>query len=230
MSNIIKRRRVITSGNGSVSGGGGTDPADKLRITNLENNEYKIIYWEAINSDSGTITKPTNSTILLDSFQQGIDAVVETIVGGQPSGFSPLTSSGAYVTVSSFNTSGTFTLSGVPSSYPVALVYIIKINALNYVNLNNSFVLTEEPINSELISNKDSSNGYVGLTSFKINFKNVANTFTSFFTNTNTASHTYTFQDRNGIIADDTDLATKLNRTNDVQLAIINSFKTFYNY
>lgn len=40
-------------------------------------------------------------------------------------------------------------------------------------------------------------------------FRNVANTFTSFFTNANTASRTYTFQNRNGTIADDTDLATK---------------------
>lgn len=44
-----------------------------------------------------------------------------------------------------------------------------------------------------------------------IGFRNVANTFTSFFTNTNTASRTYTFQNRNGIIADDTDLALKSN-------------------
>lgn len=63
----------------------------------------------------------------------------------------------------------------------------------------------------EDVSNKDSSNGYVGLTLFKINFKNALNTFTSFFTNSNTASRTYTFQDRNGVIADDTDLAGKEN-------------------
>lgn len=62
---------------------------------------------------------------------------------------------------------------------------------------------------SSSIFNKDASGGYVGLTLFKINFKNVANTFTSFFTNTNTAARTYTFQDRNGTIADDTDLALK---------------------
>ena len=61
----------------------------------------------------------------------------------------------------------------------------------------------------ENVANKDVSNGYAGLTLFKINFKNVLNTFTSFFTNSNTAARTYTFQDRDGIIADDTDLATK---------------------
>ena len=61
----------------------------------------------------------------------------------------------------------------------------------------------------EATANKDASGGYVGLTLFKINFKNVLNTFISFFTNSNTAARTYTFQDRNGTIADDTDLALK---------------------
>lgn len=60
---------------------------------------------------------------------------------------------------------------------------------------------------------KDASGGYAWLTLFKINFKNVANTFTSFFTNSNTASRTYTFQDRDGTIADNTDLALKWDKS-----------------
>lgn len=55
-------------------------------------------------------------------------------------------------------------------------------------------------------SAKDASGGYAGLTLFKINFKNALNTFTSFFTNANTAARTYTFQDRDGTILDSTDL------------------------
>jgi hypothetical protein len=70
----------------------------------------------------------------------------------------------------------------------------------NFTNLNTD---------KQETSGKDATGGYAWLTLFKINFKNVANTFTSFFTNSNTASRTYTFQDRNGTIADDTDLATK---------------------
>jgi hypothetical protein len=61
----------------------------------------------------------------------------------------------------------------------------------------------------ENVANKDATGGYAGLTLFKINFKNAANTFTSFFTNSNTAARTYTFQNRDGTIADDTDLALK---------------------
>lgn len=70
----------------------------------------------------------------------------------------------------------------------------------NFSNLNTD---------KQETSGKDASGGYTGLTLLKINFKNVANTFTSFFTNTNTAARTYTFQDRDGTIADNTDLSTK---------------------
>ena len=64
-------------------------------------------------------------------------------------------------------------------------------------------------LGTELTSHKDASSGYCGLTLFKINFKNALNTITSFFTNSNTSARTYTFQDRDGTIADNTDLATK---------------------
>lgn len=72
---------------------------------------------------------------------------------------------------------------------------------------------TQNGINNiqENSANKDASGGYAGLTLLKINFKNVIGTFVSFFTNANTAARTYTFQDRNGTIADDTDLGLKAN-------------------
>jgi hypothetical protein len=63
--------------------------------------------------------------------------------------------------------------------------------------------------NAEATANKDATGGYAGLTLFKLNLKNAANTFTNFFTNATTAARTWTMQDRNGTIADDTDLATK---------------------
>ena len=57
------------------------------------------------------------------------------------------------------------------------------------------------PTSPEDTANKDATGGYVGLTLFKINFKNAANTFTSFFTNANTAARTYTFPDLSGTVA-----------------------------
>lgn len=56
---------------------------------------------------------------------------------------------------------------------------------------------------------RDEPGGVAGLTLFKLNMKNVLGTITSFFTNANTASRTYTLQDRSGTLADDTDLAEK---------------------
>jgi hypothetical protein len=47
-------------------------------------------------------------------------------------------------------------------------------------------------------ADKDASGGYAGLTLFTINMKNVANTFTSYLTNSNTASRTYTLPDTTG--------------------------------
>jgi len=66
----------------------------------------------------------------------------------------------------------------------------------------------------EKVANKDASNGYAGLTLLKINFKNTLNTFTSFFVNANTAARTYTFPDRDGTIADNTDITAAKARAN----------------
>lgn len=69
--------------------------------------------------------------------------------------------------------------------------------------------LEELDTEKETVANKDTANGYVGIDNWKIKFRNLLNTFTSYFENSNTASRTYTFQNRNGTIADDTDLAGK---------------------
>lgn len=58
---------------------------------------------------------------------------------------------------------------------------------------------------------KDVANGIVGLTGQEINFKNPIGSITSYLANANSSSRTYTFQDRNGTIADNTDLALKAN-------------------
>jgi len=65
-------------------------------------------------------------------------------------------------------------------------------------------------ITPSITADKDASNGYPGLTLFKINFKNVAGTFTSFFTNSNTAARTYTFPDKDGTVAMTSDVTTGL--------------------
>lgn len=56
-------------------------------------------------------------------------------------------------------------------------------------------------LGAEESAKKDASGGYAGLTLFKLNMRNVANTFTSWFTNTNTAARTYTLPDKDGTVA-----------------------------
>lgn len=61
-------------------------------------------------------------------------------------------------------------------------------------------------------ANKNSINGYAGLSSFDIQFKNnVGGSNISLLRNLNSSPRLYTFQDRNGTIADDTDLGLKAN-------------------
>lgn len=150
-STIKNNRRIFTTAGG--------DPTLPDRVTYLENNEYKILYFQTISAATGTITKPTNSTILLDQFYEGGDAIVETLVNGQPSGQSPLTAGGAVVSVSSFDTSGNFTLSGTPTSFDVALVYILKIKAEDYQNLTIANIMAMEDLNpvTQTITNGDTS-------------------------------------------------------------------------
>jgi hypothetical protein len=93
-----------------------------------------------------------------------------------------------------------------------------SVTTIGDVNSDNVYAVGEMTANTirsggELVetqNRKDATGGYAGLTLFKINFKNALNTFTSFFTNSNTASRTYTFQDRDGTIADLSDISRSI--------------------
>lgn len=97
-----------------------------------------------------------------------------------------------------------------------ALVDTPGTTAANWAISENNFGYTAE--NS---ANKDQSNGYAGLTLFKLNMRNVANSITSFLTNTNTAARTYTFPDKDGTVAMTSDITGTNSGTNtgDVTLA-----------
>lgn len=179
----------------------------------LENNEYKITYYEIVSGASGSLTLPTGATINAGEFGLSGNAVLSKIDGSnKPTFQTPVTAGGAVVTTSLNVATGAWVASGVYTDTSVAVIYSIKIKAINYGNLNYDRIVGDpEEIGTEKQYNKDVPGGYVGLTALKINFKNVLDTSTSFLTNSNTAARTYTFQDRNGIIADDTDLLSKQN-------------------
>lgn len=75
---------------------------------------------------------------------------------------------------------------------------------INGVAFDGSASITINAVDAtarQAASEQDAANGYVGLTLLKINFKNALNTFTSFFTNANTAARIYTFPDKSGTMA-----------------------------
>lgn len=54
---------------------------------------------------------------------------------------------------------------------------------------------------AESVANKDATGGYAGLTLFRLNLRNAANTITSWFTNAATAARTWTLPDKDGTVA-----------------------------
>lgn len=170
-SAIKNPRRIVV-----LPGGGGTDPALEARVEYLEDNTYKITYFAEINGTTGTITKPTNSTILTDQFFGGVDAYVSTIQNGQPTGIFPQTAGGVAVDVTSFNTAGDFVLNGTPSAYPVALIYKLSIAAINWQNLDQDYVLDMEITDTQIGLIINGATDYpTPLDADKIGIWNVAN-------------------------------------------------------
>lgn len=128
------------------------DPSLPGRVSALENNEYEVIYFESVNSSTGTVTPPAGATIRLDQFQSGADAFVSTIFNGQPTGDLPRTAGGVDVDVSSFDSLGNYVLTGVPSSYPVAIIYIFKIKGEDWSSVDLNRVVDYYPAG---IANKE---------------------------------------------------------------------------
>ncbi len=122
-------------------------------LANIKNYEFKVLYYESINTPSGTITKPTNTDIILSDFPQGYDAVVETIINGEPSGQIARTAGGVPITVTSLDLSGNYILSGTPSATPIAFLYILKVKAQYMSNLTFDNII--ETANFSLTSASD---------------------------------------------------------------------------
>lgn len=66
----------------------------------------------------------------------------------------------------------------------------------------------------EASANKDASGGYAGLTLFKLNLRNAANTITSWFTTAATIARTWTMPDKDGTVAMTSDITGTNSGTN----------------
>jgi len=132
---VIRNPRKIHS----QSGG---DPSLPSRVTNLENNEYKITYYEIISGASGSITIPTGATINAGEFGLSGNCVLSKIDGSnKPTFESPKTSGGTIVTASLNETTGAWVASGTYTDSDVALIYSIKIKAIDYHNLTYDYIV-----------------------------------------------------------------------------------------
>ena len=139
MSSFLKYKyRLFSSGSSSGSSPAGLD----ARVTNLENNEYKVTYYEIISGTSGTITPPTTSTFNSGEFGLSGNAILSKIDGSnKPTFETPLTSSENTVTVSLNTTTGAYIASGIYTDPSVALIYSITIKAVNWSNLNTFYII-----------------------------------------------------------------------------------------
>ncbi|MCE2688111.1 MAG: hypothetical protein LW595_06175 [Rickettsiales bacterium] len=167
-------------------------PTEKLVKDNLDLKEdllNKVIAFSATPVD----TKYPSEKLVKDNLDLKVDKIT-----------------GKGLSTNDYTTTEKTKLAGIATGATVNSTDAVLLARANHTGSQATSTITglDTSLSSKEVSaNKDASNGYVGLTLFKINFKNVLNTFTSFFTNSNTASRTYTFQDRNGTILDDTNLS-----------------------
>ena len=92
-----------------------------------------------------------------------------------------------------------YTATGTPSTSSTVTSPTIR---TEFAAIDTGFTAVETAMNlKEASANKDATGGYAGLTQFKLNLKNAANTFTNFFTNATTAARTWTLPDKDGTVA-----------------------------
>jgi hypothetical protein len=102
--------------------GGGSGAA----VSTLEGKYVRTTRFTSIASGTtATITKPASSTIVLNDFGGTIDAVVSQEASGKPT-FQPATTAGGEIVTCTFDSAGTYVLSGTPSAYPVSLIYRVR--------------------------------------------------------------------------------------------------------
>lgn len=120
-----------------------TDVLLTNRVTNLENNVYKVTYYEIISGASGSLTVPTGATINAYEFSGANCVLSEIDINNKPTWVSPKTVGGTVVTASLNTGTGAWVKSGVTVSANVALIYSVNIKAIDYSNLNNFYIIDE---------------------------------------------------------------------------------------
>lgn len=99
------------------------------RITVLENKDEIYQIWQSISTGSGSVAIPAGASIVLNKYSGGVDAIV-TKLDGVPKDEPVLDTNSNIISVT-FTSTGGYTLSGDPVSYPVAIIYFITISTVD---------------------------------------------------------------------------------------------------
>ena len=102
------------------------------RITKLEDKVFRVPWYAKITSGTtGAITPPTGGTIVLGQWPSAGSAKASTVTAaGKPTGIIPQTAGGTEITVT-ISSNGAWALSGIPSSYPIAIIYYYSVKLFN---------------------------------------------------------------------------------------------------
>lgn len=121
---------------GSAAGGGGGSDLGDIYVRSTR---FEIISA----GTSGTVTLPSNSSVILDDFGGTVDAIVTKVSGGRPLNEHALTAEG-HVIATTFDASGNYSFTGTPAAYDVAVVYRVKQLIENYdSDANNIWGVSE---------------------------------------------------------------------------------------
>jgi len=132
----------------------GFSASTDTRIYNLENNVYKVTYYEIISGTSGTLSVPIQATINQDEFGLSGNALLSKInINNKPTYQSPTTLGGISVTASLNPTTGAWAVSGAYTDLYVALIYSVDIKAEYFSNLDNFYIIETANISPKGLQN-----------------------------------------------------------------------------
>lgn len=107
----------------------------------------------SVGATSGQVTLPANFTPTLQSFFNGLSATTTTLVAGVPTYKTAQTSLGVDITTS-FDASGNFVLSGIPSSFPIGIIYRGKQTFANFDSTSSDILWSEVEFGLTLTPNQ----------------------------------------------------------------------------